>query len=377
MKRPRVLLVANVLTHYRLPLYESLQDKVDLQIIFYSDGGEWYWQRTEQPSGDSLHRAVWLKGRWLGHTRITPGLIAAVLRADVDVIIKDPNGKFALPVTYAVARLRRKPFVFWASMWTHPAAGLHRFTRPLMRYLYRHSDWVVTYGRHVSRFVVSEGARPDCVSESPQAVTAQPSPPPTSERWTTPAPLLYVGRLERWKGVDILLRALAELPDDNWRLTIAGDGAERESLMQLADQLRLSGSVRFLGKVPNRDLAVVYQQSAAVIVPSVATPQVTEVWSLVVNEAMQAGALVVATDAVGAAADGLVTHERTGLVSAANDVAALAATLRKMFATDREELAAIAAEGQRRVAHYTHERAAQAFADAATNVLRPRGEADA
>jgi hypothetical protein len=39
--RLRVLLVANVLTHYRLPLYEELQRHVDLELAFFSNGPEW------------------------------------------------------------------------------------------------------------------------------------------------------------------------------------------------------------------------------------------------------------------------------------------------------------------------------------------------
>src|SRR5690348_2167104 len=90
--RCRVLLVTNVLTHYRLPLYERLQELVDLHVVFYSDGGEWYWQQTEQPSDVSLRKSTRLRGFWIGRTRFTPGLVRELLRTDADVIIKDPNG---------------------------------------------------------------------------------------------------------------------------------------------------------------------------------------------------------------------------------------------------------------------------------------------
>jgi hypothetical protein len=154
----RALLVANVLTHYRLPLYEELQERLALELIFFSDGQEWYWRGAEQPNGETLHEARWLNGVWIGQTRIVPGLIPAVWRSKADVIIKDQTGKFALPVTYLIARLRRKPFVFWTSISEHPSTLVHRFTRPLMRYLYRRSDAIVTYGRHVSRYVVATTA---------------------------------------------------------------------------------------------------------------------------------------------------------------------------------------------------------------------------
>ena len=59
-----------------------------------------------------------------------------------------------------------------------------------------------------------------------------------------------------------------------------------------------------------------YAGSDVVVVPSVPTRDFLEPWGLVVNEAFHQGVPVIATDAVGAAAGGLVRHERTGLVVA-------------------------------------------------------------
>ena len=62
-----------------------------------------------------------------------------------------------------------------------------------------------------------------------------------------------------------------------------------------------------------------YAGSDVVVVPSVPTRDFLEPWGLVVNEAMNQGVPVIATDAVGAAAGGLVRHERNGLVVPAGD----------------------------------------------------------
>lgn len=369
--RPKTLLVANILTHYRLPLYEELQKLLELEILFYSDGGEWYWQNNEQPSGESLRSVRWLPGVWVGRTRLVPALIPALLHADFDVVIKDPNGKFALPITYLMARLRRKPFVFWASMWEHPRTGVHRFTRPVMRYIYRRSDAVVTYGKHVSQFVIAEGANPSKVLVAPQAVRSDLGPAPTIDRWSLPRQFLYVGRLEPWKGPDVLLRALASLTDRCWQLKLVGDGSQAGELENLALSLGIAENVDFVGRLPNHELADIYRSSAAVIVPSVRTEQVTEVWSLVVNEAMQAGALVVASDAVGAAADGLVTDRVTGLVFRSGDIDGLASYMGELLApqTDCAEILTMAKAGQKRVERYSHATAAQAFATAARQAV--------
>ena len=79
-----------------------------------------------------------------------------------------------------------------------------------------------------------------------------------------------------------------------------------------------------------RRLRNFYAGSDVVVVPSVPTRDFLEPWGLVVNEAFHQGVPVIATDAVGAAAGGLVQHERTGLVVPAGDARALAAALRRL-----------------------------------------------
>lgn len=66
----------------------------------------------------------------------------------------------------------------------------------------------------------------------------------------------FVGRLGREKSVDVLLRFWAQemKPQDNMRLLIIGDGPEREPLEQLAQQLGITDTVVFTGKVLHPDL---------------------------------------------------------------------------------------------------------------------------
>lgn len=369
----RVLLVANVLTHYRLPLYEELQRRVELDIVFYSDGGEWYWQRTSQPSSSSLLRAKNLRGVWLGRTRISPGLVTAVARSRADVIIKDPNGKFALPLTYVAARIKRKPFVLWASLWEHPRTPIHRLSRPLMRYLYRHADALVTYGRHVSEYVVSQGAAPHRVVVSPQAVVQYAVSGDIRERWSGPRRFAYVGRLERWKGLHLLLTSLAPLADAEWRLDIYGEGTERAELERLSEGLGLGRHVIFHGAVPHDALPNAYATAAVVIVPSIRTREFSEPWSLVVNEAMHAGCLVVASDAVGAVRDGLIADNVTGRCFAEGNSGALSKVLADILREENSRVyIGMAEQGRSAAAEYTYERAAEAFVTAAQLALERR-----
>ncbi len=99
------------------------------------------------------------------------------------------------------------------------------------------------------------------------------------------------------------------------------------------------------------DLRNLYAGSDVVVVPSVPTRDFLEPWGLVVNEAFHRGVPVIATDAVGAAAGGLVQHERNGLIVKAGDADALQAALHRLHDDPalRARMGANAPPGGRRV----------------------------
>ena len=92
-------------------------------------------------------------------------------------------------------------------------------------------------------------------------------------------------------------------------------------------------------------LREVYAHADVLVVPSIPTASFREPWGLVVNEAMNRGMAVIASDAVGAAAGGLVRDGDTGIVVPAGDPRALAGCDR---APGRLERAAGAARSRRR-----------------------------
>jgi glycosyltransferase involved in cell wall biosynthesis len=262
-------------------------------------------------------------------------------------------------------------------MWQHPTTRVHRLTRGPTRFLYRHADAVLTYGRHVSRFVEAEGADPSRVLVAPQAVDLTRFTP--GDRAMRPGHVLrvgYVGRLEAWKGPLVLIEALAELKGMGvaFEARLAGSGPEERQCLDAVASADLSDSVQLVGQIDNDALPAFYRCLDAVVIPSVPTGEVTEVWSLVVNEAMGCGCLVIASDAVGAAADGLVTDGQTGCVVPAGDASALARVL-AAAAADPGRTARLSSAGQAAVQAYTFDAAAEAFrtaVDIAENRRRRR-----
>ncbi len=76
-----------------------------------------------------------------------------------------------------------------------------------------------------------------------------------------PGRILFVGRLEKMKGVDVLLKAFSQIPSTSPQLHIIGDGSERSSLENVARSLQLSDRVTFLGYRTDSDLYREYAEA--------------------------------------------------------------------------------------------------------------------
>src|SRR5437867_1767262 len=168
-RRRRVAFVTNFCTHYRIKPFEALARHYDVDYYFFSDGGDWYW-RPEHGIRRGGFPHTYLTGIRVGTTRIAPGLPVALLQGGYDVFVKCINGRFALPITYGVARLTRRPFVLWTGIWSRINTTFHRRAFPLVQQVYRRADAVVVYGEHVRRYLKHEGVAGDRIFLAPQAV---------------------------------------------------------------------------------------------------------------------------------------------------------------------------------------------------------------
>ena len=140
---------------------------------------------------------------------------------------------------------------------------------------------------------------------------ANPMPTPLDHWHEYPLRLLFVGRLDPVKGVDVLLESVALAKEEGlkFQLDIVGKGSysEERRLQELSDRLGLSTEVQWHGDQPRCSLGGFYKRSHVVVVPSLDDPLPT-----VVLEAMASGRPVVGS-AVGGI-DYLVLDGVTGVL---------------------------------------------------------------
>ena len=212
---------------------------------------------------------------------------------------------------------------------------------------YRRSDVVLALSPYMARMAVQAGARAEVVHLVPNGVDAAeiglgPELQPASAEKQT---LLFVGRLEGNKGIDLLLVAFCRLAAQ-WprlQLTCIGSADPRTGLEPLQQQLRgaqLSDRVHWLPPQPREQLGAHYCAAALVVVPSRSETQ-----STVIMEAMAAGRAVLASDTGGNPM--LVEQGVTGLLFRSGDAAHLAECLQELLEAP-QQLAAMGQAGQQR-----------------------------
>lgn len=167
----------------------------------------------------------------------------------------------------------------------------------------------------------------------------------------SPTPVFaYLGRLKKYKGVHLVIRAFAELARRDARLEIAGAGDYRPALEELARSLDLGDRVRFLGRISEQDKLALLRRSWALVF---ASPK--EGWGITNLEAAACATPVVASNSPGIRES--VRDGHTGFLVPHGDVRAMAAALQRV-AESRELVERLGAEARTFAESFTWERAA-------------------
>jgi colanic acid/amylovoran biosynthesis glycosyltransferase len=166
--------------------------------------------------------------------------------------------------------------------------------------------------------------------------------------------LLTVARLVEKKGIDVALRALAEMRDERpaVRYDVIGDGPLRAELEALAVSLGIADRVRFRGPLPSDVVHEAMRDADLFVLPSLtASTGDEEGTPTVLIEAAHAGLPVLATRHAGI--PDIVADGESGVLVAENDPSALADGLRAMLTT-RERWPAMGDAGRRLVIERGH-----------------------
>ena len=191
---------------------------------------------------------------------------------------------------------------------------------------YRRCHHLIANTKGIADYLRARGWPGERVHHLPNFVSAERKPAAFRSDYHTPddAPLLLaIGRLHRNKAFDVLLAALAELPDCT--LWLAGSGPEEAALKACAREYGVEARVRFLGW--RDDVAALFAAADVFVCPSRHEPLgnvVVEAWAQAVP--------VVAAASAGPME--LIEDETSGLLVPIDDAGALAAGIRRVLGDD-------------------------------------------
>ena len=284
----------------------------------------------------------------VGAVAICPGFPYWMRKLDADVMVVHEPNPVAL-VAHFLGRPKAR-VVFWIhAEVVRPAWRYKLFYRPFLRRMLRLADRIIVASPQVAQFagelqpylskcvVIPYALDPDQHAMTP-ALAARVE---AIRREDVRPIVLFVGRLVPYKGVDVLLRAMAGLEA---RAVIVGDGPLGPALKDLARELGVDGRVRFAGNASADELAALYNACDVFALPSVTR---AEAFGMVQIEAMSCRKPVVCTD-LPSGVPWVNQHGVTGLVVPPGDPAALAGALGQLLA-DPALRARMGEAGRRRV----------------------------
>ena len=290
----RVLFVQNYWTPYRNALFNALSATTEIGVVYLSEIGDGRrWRES-----DVRYPVQTLSARKVGPFYLSDLRSVSVEQWDCVVLVENlPN---ALSVLALRKRLvaKRIPFVIWTGEYLDRVYQQRLFARisgflkhRFRRRLYAESAGFFAYSTRTVHMLLQYGVERDAITIVPQAIEIdypQPDPP---EDASSELRLVFVGYLYRLKNVEALIQAAARSDSHRVRLTIVGDGEDRQRLVSLAGH-----KVEFLGHRSGQDKYRVLESSDVLVLPSL-----RDAWGFVINEALYFGLPVICSREAGAA----------------------------------------------------------------------------
>ena len=216
---------------------------------------------------------------------------------DVSLIHAHDYQAFPALISALAKNQNRRPLIFTPHF--HPIAG--SWFRSMLKTIYHRSfgclmferaDAVITVSIYEKVFLEKVFKIKGKVSYIPNGIDIE-----TFRRLGRPYRtydkiVVYVGRLEKYKRIDLLIRAFRRVIKrvPHAQMLVIGDGSCRNKLLRLVGRLELKNHVRFLGFVPRMKLLELYAKATVFVMPSR-----YEAFSLSLVEAMASGLPVIAT----------------------------------------------------------------------------------
>lgn len=374
MKKYKVALITNIPAPYRIPLFEKISEhpSIDLYVYFTAmseENRKWVVEMDNKFKYKILPGfTLRYKGKDLFNYHINLSIIKELIRNDYDILIVGGYASFATQISFFLSKLRNISFILWSGSTVNEPSLLRKVSLPLAELIVKHSDAFIAYGTRAKDYLVSLGASPEKIFIAFNSGSTEFFKKRTIKAKIKNLELknklkiekkkivLYVGQLIERKGVKYLIKAYEKLKkeDDNICLLIAGDGPQKEKLLNMCQQNKIE-DVKFVGFIQKDKLHFYYSVADVFVLPSIYDP-----FAIVLTEAMACGLPIIHTHEGGASVDAIKNGVNGYIVNAKN-VGQLYEAIKKILSN--QDLREKMGEESKRVIEerFTYEHMAEGF----------------
>lgn len=341
-KKNRVAWISTHPIQYQIPLYKKLSqcEEIDFTVIYYNDftarsfkdeefGIKIKWD-TSMLEGykyiilKNLNNHINKISFW---SPIIWGVFSLITKKQFDTIVIQGWNHYANFLIILYAKLSGIVVILRCEATDHfeNSTGLRKLIKEwVLRIVLKNVDKFLAIGSHNKNFYLKrrvDSAKifwaPYCVDENffeshSDALSLSELKQELHIDCGSPT-ILYASKFTKRKRAEDLLNAYNKLKDPKPNLLFVGVGEEELRLRELSLKMCLN-KVKFLGFKNQNELVDLYAISDIFVLPSV-----NETWGLVINEAMNSGCAIVASDKVGAAAD-LIKPKINGYIFKSKDI---------------------------------------------------------
>ena len=340
--KPKIMILHNTITPYRLPIFEELSKKYDLDVYFCKT------KTNDRLWSTSLENYTF-KYKTLPSLNIGPLVFNFSLlkelfknKSDCFIVAENPENAISILTLFAIAKINKSKIILWNQriddeVYTliHLKTSSNFFKNKLYnfikagykiyrKYLYFKSDLLLPLTSAAESYLKKEGVLEEKIIKSfqimPESILAKPTTISKLPEFKNKKIILSLGYLIKRKGIDNLIKAFNQLNTNDAVLLIAGAGEQENNLKKLAN----NKNIHFLGYVEGIKKANCFSSADFFVFPTH-----YDVWGFVVNEALYYGLPVISSDK--ACASELIESGKTGFVVKDNDIEELAKRMEELL----------------------------------------------
>jgi glycosyltransferase involved in cell wall biosynthesis len=321
-KENRVLFIHNTAVDYRIPFFKMLSDRLNVKYGFTKMylNEKVYGNKNENKKLKCLNYEI-IKNKF----NIAVGLINLMKKEDFDIVVMPTmDGVFECLdaiIVFIIAKIKKKKIIYFWEKWDAPDNYLS-LKYKLKNFIKRISvkpilcniDLCIAPGKKTFEYFLKLGVKEKKIFLASDASEVENSENHIDIKRKYKIDkekkiILYYGRIIKRKGLDYLIKSFYDLKKEsiNAHLLICGDGEFKNECMDLARNLETT-YITFVGRVDPEDREIYFSQCDIFVLPSYFYNGQIEAWGLTVNEAMQFGKPVIATNAVGAGFDMIINN---------------------------------------------------------------------